>query len=187
MAKHHAKKHDDEADDAPTPASPDAATGSNTTSGGRTPEPAGDDPATADGGAARGTAVYPPSPGDQAGERTSNVAPSKQLPPDVPPGESGADELATLRAQNAALAGVVRNLGGNPEAVAREAAAGLQQEAKAARGPVKKARVTMPGQEAVEVEYPAAAADPRAAARASFTADKGQWALPAEPHVELTD
>lgn len=130
---------------------------SNTTSGGERPTPAEGEASVA-GGTPEGAAVYPPSPSDQAGERTSNVPPTKQLPPDPPPEEAGADETTRLRAERDALAAVCRNLGGNPDEVCRAATAGLAAEARKKAGPVRSVVVSYPGTahaEPFEVEIPA--------------------------------
>lgn len=83
MAKH---KKDDDTDLEQTP--------SNTMSGGKVPK-ATDGPADAEKG--EGVAHYPPSPSDQSGEKTDNVPPSKQLPPDVPKEEGGAAPAGTTK------------------------------------------------------------------------------------------
>jgi hypothetical protein len=171
-------KDDDKAKDEP------AQTPSNTTSGGDDVTPT-DGPAKVEG--AEGIAVYPPSPGDQAGEKTDNVPPSKRLPPDVPPEEGGADELTLLRAQNAALAGVVRNLGGNPEEVSKTATAGLTADRKAKVGPTRKAFVTPPGGSEMEVEFPADAPNPETAAVDAYKAKAGVWSMPTAPAVRFDD
>ena len=51
--------------------------------------------------------------------------------------------------------------------------------------PMKRALVGYPGQDKEEVEYPADAADPRAAAKEAFRAKRGIWSDPLEPEVEL--
>lgn len=165
-----------------------ADTPSNTTSGGETPE-ATDEPATVEGGTPKGAAHYPPSASDSSGEKTDNIPPSKRLPPDVPPGEGGADELTRLRAEHAALSGVVKNLGGNPEEVARQASAKLAQSQQAKAGPTKKATVTPQGGAGVEVEYPAdTPKDERdAAAVEAYKRVAGIWSMPSQPGVTHHD
>lgn len=81
MAKHKTHGHKDK-DEADTDLEQ---TPSNTTSGGEVPTPAA---GKADAAAHEGTAIYPPSPSDQSGEKTDNVPPSKLLPPDVPSEEN---------------------------------------------------------------------------------------------------
>jgi hypothetical protein len=179
------KKHDEpDADDQPD--APDLSAPSNTTSGGEVPEPAtGDEPASVEGGEKKGTAVWPPPPSDASGQRTTNVAPSKQLPPDVPASERvGAEstvtplsraisdvdaELARLQAENADLR---QQLGITPE--------------KAAPGKTAKARVAVPGSPwagGEEVEYDAAAPDKDRAAIAAFQAKHGIHTFPSGPVV----
>jgi hypothetical protein len=171
MAKHKSGGKGDKGDELPK---------SNTTSGGKSPKPT-DEPA--DFKAGEGIAVYPPSPGDQAGEKTDNVPPTKRLPPDPPPGEGGADELATLRAENAALKKVVANLGGNPAEVCKAATAELgEKAAKKAKGPTRKAVVSMPGIEDTEVEY-AGDKDDDGAAIDAFKRHHGMWSTPVQPAV----
>lgn len=52
---------------------------------------------------------------------------------------------------------------------------------------MRKATVTMPGGQPVEVEYPADTPDDArpAAAKKAYMDAVGQWALPAEPHIDL--
>jgi hypothetical protein len=125
-------------------------------------------------------APYPPSPSDAAGEKTDNVPPAKRLPPPAP--DEGVDELTLLRAQNAALARVVANLGGNPAEVAKQAAAGLEPAAKKAAGPTKRATVRA-GAHETEVEYPADAENPDQAAVDAYKEKHGLWHLPEQPSV----
>lgn len=157
---------------------------SNTTSGGETPEPAGAEPATTEGGVTKGTAHYPPSPSDGAGEKTDNIAPSRELPPD-PPGADGADPVKVLEAQLVAMATALRNLGIDPAPIREEAVARAGGEKKPAGSkPVKRATVTPHAGAPVVVEYPADAKDPHAAAVAAYQERTGQWSLPQQPHVE---
>lgn len=159
----------------------------NATVGGEAPEPT-DEPATLEDGAPKGAAHYPPSPSDQSGEKTDNIPPSKRLPPDVPASEggAGADEGARLRAENAALAQVVRNLGGNPEKVAQEARSRLAQpEARGPKVAMKTATVTPVGGSPMEVEYPADTPKDRRdqAAIEAWKLRAGIWAPGTAPHI----
>jgi hypothetical protein len=168
MAKH---KGDDDELKTETP--------SNTTSGGKAPKPT---EGVADVKKGEGTAVYPPSPGDQAGEKTDNVAPTKKLPPDPPAGE-GVDELTRLRAQFAAVSAALSNLGVNAAAVAAQAVKDMPEAQPAKRGPVKKAWVAGPDGVEVEVEYPADAQNPDTAAVDAYKEKAGLWSLPSQPAV----
>jgi len=143
-------------------------------------KPAGDKPASVEGGKASGTPVYPPPATDRSGERTTNVPPSKQLPTKAPE-ESGADELTRLKAERDALAGVVRNLGGNPDEVAKTAAAKFGDATGSDEDTSKpKWHVTAAGEnEPVEVH-----ADDEAGAVAAFQAKRGIWHLGTPPTVQ---
>ena len=157
------------------PEQPDAASSA-------APEPA---KGQADAAANTGTAVYPPGPSDQAGEKTDNVPPAKKLPPD-PPAEA-ADLRVAYEAQLNAMAAALRNLGVNPEPICDEAVAhaGFGERAKAATGPTRKALVTPIGGAPVEVEFAADAKDPSGAAIAAYKDKCGVWHLPQQPNVEL--
>lgn len=175
MAKHKTGAKDDD--------KPDDGHPSNTTSGGKRPK-ATDEPADAKAG--EGIAVYPPSPGDQAGEKTDNVPPAKKLPPDVPPEEQGADEATRLKAENDALRKVVAGLGLNPAKVAEQALADLPEAKGATKaGKTKTAFVTPAGGTEVEVEYPADAENPEQAAVEAWKRQAGIWSLPQQPGVRL--
>lgn len=158
---------------------------SNTTSGGEAPEPAGAEPATTEGaGPPKGAAHYPPSPSDSAGEKTDNIAPSRELPPD-PPGADGADPVKVLEAQLVAMATALRSLGIDPAPICEGAVARAGGEKKLAGSkPIKRATVTPHVGSPVVVEYPADAKNPHAAAVVAYQEHTGQWSLPQQPHVE---
>jgi hypothetical protein len=174
MAKH-------KADEQGHPARP-----SNTTSGGKQPADA-DEEASVEGGAPEGIAVYPPPASDRSGERTGNVPPAKQLPPDAPATENpdvppaaptageaiaAADaEMARLRAENAEL----KNK--------------YEPQAKRATGPTARRRVAVPGREPEVVEYadPGPDGNHDAAAVAAYQQKHGLWALPTQPTVTAAD
>lgn len=101
------------------------------------------------------------------------------------------DELVRLRCACAALGTVVKNLGGNPDAVVKAATEHLKPVVKKHTGPMKKATVTpvvgaggVTG-EPCEVEYPADAPDAETAAIEAYKEKAGVWSLPAQPVVEL--
>jgi hypothetical protein len=137
---------------------------------------------------------YPPSPGDQAGEKTTNVPPAKKAPAVVPESENpdpaepvptatealaNADaETARLRARVAELEKYCADKGVLPES---------DPAAKKKAGAVKVARVTPQGGSAMEVEYPADAKDAKHAAVEAYKAKAGIWSLPTEPAVEFPD
>lgn len=136
--------------------------------------------ASVKGDKATGTPVYPPPASDRSGERTANVPPSKQLPTKAP-GESGADELTRLKAERDALAGVVRNLGGNPDEVAKAATAKFGDAATDTPDTSKPKWLVTPVGETDPVEVHA---DDEASAVEAFKAKRGLWHLGAPPAVK---
>lgn len=98
------------------------------------------------------------------------------------------EEIARLKAACAALGTVCRNLGGNPDAIVKQATEHLKPAPKKHTGPTKKATVMPAGvTTGVEVEYPADAEDPDAAAVDAYKEKAGLWSLPAQPVVEHAD
>lgn len=137
------------------------------------------------GGAAKGAEgtrpdPYPPPTTDQAGEKTGGPPPSKRLPADAPEDE-GADELTQMKAAVAELSKVVNNLGGNAQEIVKGVVARLPAKKVAKAGPARKAVVTAPGGEEVEVEYQGEESD--AAALEAYKAKRGIWHLPEQPAV----
>ena len=130
------------------------------------------------GDKATGTTVYPPPASDRSGERTVNVPPGNQLPTKAPD-ESGADELTRLKAERDALAGVVRNLGGNPEEVAKTATKDLTPAAPGEDTSKPKWEVTPDGETTPTTVH----ADDETGAVEAFKAKRGIWHLAAQPAV----
>ena len=148
-------KHDDKADDAKAAAE-------------KEPDPK----------AGESRAPYPPPTSDRAGERTSNVAPSKQLPAKPPAGE-GVDEVTKLKAERDALAKMVRAVGLNPDAAVKAATEGMAEAGPADDTSKPAWDVTGHG-EASPVRVHA---DDEAGAVEAFKARRGQWHLASPPTV----
>ena len=164
MAKQKADGHDD--------------VPSNTTSGGREPHPA---KGAADAGRAEGTAVYPPPVPDRAGERTGNVPPAKQLPPDVPPEENnpkGPQAVLPSKAIADAEAELQRLRAENDDYRRR---LGLDRPVARAAG-ARKFRVTLPGRDPEDVW-----AEDEAKAEAEYLRTHGIWSPAARPAVAAAD
>jgi hypothetical protein len=144
----------------------------------------GDEVASVEGDAPKGSTVYPPPASDLSGERTANLAPTKQLPPDAPGG--AADEAAQLRAERDALARVVRNLGGNPDEVCRTARGEFAVRTGTAESAEDESKTRF-RVHAVGFGPSEHHADDEAAAVEAFKRRHGVWSLPDQPRVEKVE